>query len=142
VTHLSVTKVVVKVNRRGIRAPECLQRFDSSPIPMITNRQLALLMADSLPKALSDSCTTPGGARSWSPFTLVPSLRAEDGLRAKRLGFSKNRPFDRELKKRGRTRRIRDTSYEWCIETQRFHHTDPCRYFGGYAEMAAWTCFQ
>ncbi len=53
-THLSITKVVVKVNRRGIRAPEYLQRFDSPPIPMITNRQLALLMADSLPKALSD----------------------------------------------------------------------------------------
>jgi hypothetical protein len=41
---MSVTKFVVKVNRRGTRAPEYVLRVDSTPIQMTTNRKLALLM--------------------------------------------------------------------------------------------------
>jgi hypothetical protein len=41
---MSVTKFVVKVNRRGTRAPEHLQRADSTLIQMTTNRKLALRM--------------------------------------------------------------------------------------------------
>jgi hypothetical protein len=37
-------KFVVKVNRSGTRAPECVQRVDSTPIHMTTNRKLALVM--------------------------------------------------------------------------------------------------
>jgi hypothetical protein len=41
---MSVTKFVVKVNRRGTRASEYVQRVDLNPIQMTTNRKLALLM--------------------------------------------------------------------------------------------------
>jgi hypothetical protein len=41
---MNVTKFVVKVNRRGTRAPEYVQRIDRIPIHMTTNRKLALLM--------------------------------------------------------------------------------------------------
>jgi hypothetical protein len=37
-------KFVVKVNRGGTRAPEYVQRVDSTPVQMTTNRKLALLM--------------------------------------------------------------------------------------------------
>jgi hypothetical protein len=37
-------KFVVKVNRGGTRAPEYVQRVDSTPVQMTTNRRLALLM--------------------------------------------------------------------------------------------------
>jgi hypothetical protein len=37
-------KFVVKVNRGGTRGPEYVQRVDSTPVQMTTNRKLALLM--------------------------------------------------------------------------------------------------
>ncbi len=37
-------KFVVKVNRGGTSAPEYVQRVDSTPVQMTTNRKLALLM--------------------------------------------------------------------------------------------------
>ena len=43
---MNVTKLVVKVNRRGTRAPEYVQRIDRIPIHMTTNRKLALLMGE------------------------------------------------------------------------------------------------
>jgi len=42
-------KFVVKVNRGGTRAPECVQRVDSTPVQMTTNRKLACSWADSRP---------------------------------------------------------------------------------------------
>jgi len=38
------TKFVVKVNRGGSQAPQYVQRIDRTPIPMTTNRKLALVM--------------------------------------------------------------------------------------------------
>jgi len=37
-------KFVVKVNRGGARAPQYVQRVDSTPIQMTTDRKLALVM--------------------------------------------------------------------------------------------------
>ena len=37
-------KFVVKVSRGGGRAPQYIQRVDSTPIHLTTNRKLALLM--------------------------------------------------------------------------------------------------
>ena len=37
-------KFVVKVNRGGARAPQYVQRVDSTPIHMTTNRKLAQVM--------------------------------------------------------------------------------------------------
>jgi hypothetical protein len=37
-------KFVVKVNRGGTRAPQYVQRVDSTPMQMTTNRKLALVM--------------------------------------------------------------------------------------------------
>jgi hypothetical protein len=44
VKTMTKTKFVVKVNRGGTRALEYVQRVDSTPIHMTTNRELALLM--------------------------------------------------------------------------------------------------
>ena len=56
-------KFVVKVNRRGTRAPEYVQRVDSTPVRMTTNRKLALLMgrftAEDAAKSLEGSRGTP-----------------------------------------------------------------------------------
>jgi hypothetical protein len=56
-------KFVVKVNRRGTRAPEYVQRVDSTPVQMTTNRKLALLMgrftAEDTVKSLVGSRGTP-----------------------------------------------------------------------------------
>jgi len=43
VTHMSDTTFVVRVNWRGPRAPEYVQRINSTPIRMTTTRKLALL---------------------------------------------------------------------------------------------------
>ena len=37
-------KFVVKVNRGGARAPQYVQRVDSTPMQMTTNRKMALVM--------------------------------------------------------------------------------------------------
>jgi hypothetical protein len=37
-------KFVVKINRGGTRAPQYVQRMDSTPMQMTTNRKLALVM--------------------------------------------------------------------------------------------------
>jgi len=56
-------KFIVKVNRRGTRAPEYVQRLDRIPIHMTTNRKLALLMgkftAEDAAKSLETSQCTP-----------------------------------------------------------------------------------
>ena len=56
-------KFVVKVNRRGTRAPEYVRRVDSTPVQMTTNRKLALLMgrftAEDAVKSLEGSRGTP-----------------------------------------------------------------------------------
>jgi len=56
-------KFVVKVTRRGTRAPEYVQRVDSTPVRMTTNRKLALLMgrftAEDAAKSLEGSRGTP-----------------------------------------------------------------------------------
>ncbi|MGD1082424.1 MAG: hypothetical protein ABR881_29245 [Candidatus Sulfotelmatobacter sp.] len=60
---MNVTKFVVKVNRRGTRAPEYVQRIDRIPIHMTTNRKLALLMgrftAEDPVKSLQNSRCSP-----------------------------------------------------------------------------------
>lgn len=60
---MNVTKFVVKVNRRGPRAPEYVQRIDRIPIHMTTNRKLALLMgrftAEDAVKSLQNSRCSP-----------------------------------------------------------------------------------
>jgi hypothetical protein len=52
-------KFVVKVNRRGTRAPEYVQRIDRTPIHTTTNRKLALVMgrytAEDAVKSLQNS---------------------------------------------------------------------------------------
>jgi hypothetical protein len=61
---MNVTKFVVKVNRRGTRAPEYVQRIDRIPIHMTTNRKLALLMgrftAEDAVKSIQNSPVQPG----------------------------------------------------------------------------------
>ena len=56
-------KFVVRVNRRGTRAPEYVQRVDSTPVQMTTNRKLALLMgrftAEDAVKSLESSRGSP-----------------------------------------------------------------------------------
>ena len=56
-------KFVVKVNRGGTRAPEYVQRVDSTPVQMITNRKLALLMgrltAEDAVKSIQNSRRIP-----------------------------------------------------------------------------------
>jgi len=53
------TKFVVKLNRRGILAPEFVQRIDRTPIQTTTNRKLALVMgkfiAEDIIKSLENS---------------------------------------------------------------------------------------
>jgi hypothetical protein len=55
-------KFLVKVNRRA-RAPEYVQRVDSTPLQMTTNRKLALLMgrftAEDAIKSLQNSRCIP-----------------------------------------------------------------------------------
>ncbi len=55
-------KFVVKVTRGG-RAPQYIQRMDSTPIHLTTNRKLALLMgkftAEDAMKSLQNSRCTP-----------------------------------------------------------------------------------
>src|SRR6266704_681307 len=61
--HMKNIKFVVKVNRGGTRAPEYVQRVDSTPVQMTTNRKLALLMgrftAEDTVKSLVGSRGTP-----------------------------------------------------------------------------------
>ena len=56
-------KFVVKVSRGGTRAPEYVQRVDSTPVQMTTNRKLALVMgrftAEDAVKSLESSRYTP-----------------------------------------------------------------------------------
>jgi hypothetical protein len=56
-------KFLVKVGRRGTRAPEYVQRVDPAPIHMTTNRKLALLMgrftAEDAVKSLQNSRRSP-----------------------------------------------------------------------------------
>jgi len=56
-------KFVVKVNRGGTRAPEYVQRVDSTPVQMTTNRRLALLMgrltAEDAVKSIQNSRRIP-----------------------------------------------------------------------------------
>jgi len=56
-------KFVVKVNRGGTRAPEYVQRVDSTPIQMTTNRKLALRMgrltAEDAVKSIQNSRRIP-----------------------------------------------------------------------------------
>lgn len=58
-----VTKFVVKVNRRGTRAAQYVQRVDSTPILMTTSRKLALLMgrytAEDAVKTLQNARCSP-----------------------------------------------------------------------------------
>jgi len=53
----------VKVNRGGTRAPEYVQRVDSTPVQMTTNRKLALLMgrltAEDAVKSIQNSRRIP-----------------------------------------------------------------------------------
>jgi hypothetical protein len=56
-------KFIVKVNRRGARAPQYVQQVDRTPIHMTTNRKLAQLMgkftAEDAAKSLhSSQCIT------------------------------------------------------------------------------------
>jgi hypothetical protein len=56
-------KFVVKVNRGGARAPQYVQRMDSIPMHMTTDRKLALLMgkftAEDAIKSLQNSRCNP-----------------------------------------------------------------------------------
>ena len=56
-------KFVVKVNRGGTRAPQYVQRMDSIPMHMTTDRKLALLMgkftAEDAIKSLQNSRCNP-----------------------------------------------------------------------------------
>jgi hypothetical protein len=56
-------KFIVKVNRGGTRAPEYVQRVDSTPVQMTTNRKLALLMgrltAEDAVKSIQNSRRIP-----------------------------------------------------------------------------------
>jgi hypothetical protein len=56
---MKIIKFVVKVNRGGSRAPQYVQRADSTPIQMTTSRQLALVMgrftAEDAVKSLQNS---------------------------------------------------------------------------------------
>jgi hypothetical protein len=56
-------KFLVKVNRGGARAPQYVQRVDSTPIHMTTNRKLAQLMgrftAEDAIKSLQNSRCIP-----------------------------------------------------------------------------------
>ena len=60
---MSVSKFVVKVNRRGTRSAEYVQRVDSTPILMTTSRKLALLMgrftAEDAVKSLQNARCSP-----------------------------------------------------------------------------------
>ena len=60
---MSVTKFVVKVNRRGTRDAEYVLRADLTPMLMTTNRKLALLMgrftAEDALKSLQNSRCSP-----------------------------------------------------------------------------------
>jgi len=72
-------KFVVKVNRGGARGPAYVQSIDRTPLQMTTNRKLALLMGDSLPKTPSSLSRTPAAPLNWCPCRLAPSLGAQDG---------------------------------------------------------------
>ena len=56
-------KFVVKVNRGGARAPQYVQRVDSTPMHMTTDRKLALVMgrftAEDAIKSLQNSRCVP-----------------------------------------------------------------------------------
>ena len=56
-------KFVVKVNRGGARAPQYVQRVDSTPMHMTTDRKLALVMgrftAEDAIQSLQNSRCTP-----------------------------------------------------------------------------------
>jgi hypothetical protein len=57
------TSFVVKVNRRGTRAPEYVQRIDRTPIQTTTDRKQALVMgkftAEDAVKSLQNSRCSP-----------------------------------------------------------------------------------
>jgi hypothetical protein len=56
-------KFVVRVSRRGTRAPVYVQRVDPTPIQMTTNRKLALIMgkftAEDAIKSIQNSQCVP-----------------------------------------------------------------------------------
>jgi hypothetical protein len=56
-------KFVVKVNRGGARSPQYVQRVDSTPMHMTTDRKLALVMgrftAEDAIQSLQNSRCTP-----------------------------------------------------------------------------------
>ena len=60
---MKIIKFLVKVNRGGSRAPQYVQRADSTPIQMTTSRQLALVMgkftAEDAVKSLQNSRCIP-----------------------------------------------------------------------------------
>jgi hypothetical protein len=60
---ITITKFVVKVTRKGTRAPQYVQRTDKSPIQMTTNRKLALIMGK---LTAQDTVESLQRAR-WSP---------------------------------------------------------------------------
>lgn len=60
---ITITKFVVKVTRKGTRAPQYVQRTDTSPIQMTTNRKLALIMGK---LTAQDTVESLHRAR-WSP---------------------------------------------------------------------------
>ncbi len=57
------TKFIVKVSRRGTRAPEYVQRIDRTPFQRTTNSKLALLMgrftAEDTVKSIHNSQCSP-----------------------------------------------------------------------------------
>ena len=57
------TMFVVKVNRRGTRAPEYVRRIDRTPVQTTTNPELALLMgkftAEDAVKSIQNSRCSP-----------------------------------------------------------------------------------
>jgi hypothetical protein len=61
--HMKTIKFVVKVNRGGTRAPQYVERMDSTPIHLTTNRKLALVMgrftAEDAIKSLQNSKCIP-----------------------------------------------------------------------------------
>jgi hypothetical protein len=62
-------KFVVKVNRRGTRASEYVQRVDPTPIHMTTNPKLALLMGR---LTAEDAIESFGNSRCNAELLSVP----------------------------------------------------------------------
>jgi hypothetical protein len=58
-------KFVVKLNRRGFRVPEYVQRIDRTPVQMTTNRKRALVMG---------RLTAEDVVKSIDTFQCIPEL--------------------------------------------------------------------